>query len=166
MKWWERCSLNFALQTNLGEFYQKNTLSLTESLKTLFWPQKVENLSRKKFCLPFCMKCWTVGRNPHYFDPKNMKNFKSSENFTWSHWNKPLASQKTYMDIRISRFDFLWIAQLTQVGDFSLLVDFGASVDHYNVLKSGLLDLNILREFNVLSKSGLGIEIGHICAEI
>jgi hypothetical protein len=40
-----------------------------------------------------------------------------------------------YMDIRSSIFDFLFIQHLTQVGDFSPLVDSGASVDHYNVLK-------------------------------
>ncbi len=35
----------------------------------------------------------------------------------------------------ISIFDFLFIEHLTQVGDFSPLVDSGATVDHYNVLK-------------------------------
>ncbi len=70
------------------------------------------------------------------------------------------------MVIRISRFDFPRIEHLTWVGDFSPSVDFGASVDHYNVLRSCLLHLNVLREFNILSKSGLGIKIGQSCAEI
>jgi hypothetical protein len=56
--------------------------------------------------------------------------------------------------------EFLRIEHLTQVEDFSPSIDFGASVDHLIVLKSWLLLLNILKEFNILSKSGLGIEIG------
>jgi hypothetical protein len=36
---------------------------------------------------------------------------------------------------KISRFDFLRIKHLTQLEDFSPSVDFGASVDHYNVFK-------------------------------
>jgi hypothetical protein len=56
------------------------------------------------------------------------------------------SNKNLYMDIRISRFDFLRIEHLTQVEDFSSLADFGASVDHYNVLKSGLSLLMISRE--------------------
>jgi hypothetical protein len=70
------------------------------------------------------------------------------------------------MDIRISRFDFLRIEHLTQVGNVSPLVDSGASVDYLFVLRLGLLLLNILRKFNILSNSGLGIEIGEFCTEI
>ncbi len=70
------------------------------------------------------------------------------------------------MDTRISTFGFLRIEHLTWVGDFSPSVDFGAYVDHYNNLRSLLLHLNILREFNTLSKSGLGIEISQFYAEI
>jgi hypothetical protein len=70
------------------------------------------------------------------------------------------------MDIRISIFDFLRIEHLTQVEDFSTLVDFGASVDHLIVLIFCLLLLSILKEFNILSKSGLGIGIGQLYAEI
>jgi hypothetical protein len=70
------------------------------------------------------------------------------------------------MVIRISIFDFLRMKQLTQVGDFSPLVDSGASVDHYNDIKLYFCVVNFIVEFNVLSKSGLGIEIGQLCAEI
>jgi hypothetical protein len=55
---------------------------------------------------------------------------------------------------------------LTQVGDFSPSVDSGDPVDHYNDLKSCFLVMNLTVEFNVLSKSGLGIEIGQLRAEI
>ncbi len=93
-----------------------------------------------------------------YFDPKNQM----------TRLNKQLASHKTIYDmvIKISTFDFLRIEHLTQVGDFSPSVDFGASVDHLIVLRSCLLLLNFLKEFNILSKSGLGIEIGQLHAEI
>jgi hypothetical protein len=70
------------------------------------------------------------------------------------------------MDIRTSIFDFLIIEHLTQVGDFSPSVESGATVDHYNVLKLYFLVINLIIEFNVLSKSGLGIEIGQLLAEI
>ncbi len=70
------------------------------------------------------------------------------------------------MVIRISIFDFLFIEHLTQVGDFSPLVDSGATVDHYNVVKSCLNVLNLIVESNVISKTGLGIEIGQLYAEI
>ncbi len=70
------------------------------------------------------------------------------------------------MVIRILIFYFLLTEHLTQVGDFSPSVDSGATVDHYNVLKLYLCVINIIVEFNVLSKSGLGIEIGQLCAEI
>jgi hypothetical protein len=55
---------------------------------------------------------------------------------------------------------------LTQVGDFSPSVDSGDTVDHYNVLKLYFHVSNLIVEFNVLSKSGLGVEIGQLCAEI
>ncbi len=55
---------------------------------------------------------------------------------------------------------------LSQVGDFSPSVDSRALVDHYNDLKSCFLVMNLIVEFNVLSKSGLGIEIGQLRAEI
>jgi hypothetical protein len=55
---------------------------------------------------------------------------------------------------------------LSQVGDFSPSVDSGVTVDHYNDLKSYFLVMNLIVEFNVLSKSGLGIEIGQLRAEI
>jgi hypothetical protein len=70
------------------------------------------------------------------------------------------------MAIKISRFDFLRIEHLTQVEDFLPSVDIGASIDHLIVLKSCLLFLNIIREFNILTKSGLRIEIGQLYAEI
>jgi hypothetical protein len=55
---------------------------------------------------------------------------------------------------------------LTQVGDFSPSVDSGHPVDNYNVLKLYLCFVNLIVEFNILSKSGLGIEIGQLRAEI
>ncbi len=55
---------------------------------------------------------------------------------------------------------------LTQVGDFSPSVDSGATVDHYNVLKLYFLVMSLRVESNKLSKSGLGIEIGHFCVKI
>jgi hypothetical protein len=55
---------------------------------------------------------------------------------------------------------------LTQVGDFSPSVDSGATVDHYNDLKLCFRVINLIVEFNVLSKSGLGIDIGQLRAEI
>jgi hypothetical protein len=67
---------------------------------------------------------------------------------------------------RISIFDFLLIEHLTQVGDFSPSVDSGASVDHYNDLKLYFLVMNLIVEFNELSKSGLGVVIGHFWFEI
>jgi hypothetical protein len=70
------------------------------------------------------------------------------------------------MNIRISRFDFLRIEHLTQIEAFSPSIDFGVSVDHLVVLRSCLLLLNILKEFNILSKTGLGIGIGKLYAEI
>jgi hypothetical protein len=66
----------------------------------------------------------------------------------------------------ISIFDFFQIEHLTQVGDFSSSVDSGNPVDHYNVLKLYLCVINLIVEFNILSKSGLGIEIGQLRAEI
>ncbi len=62
--------------------------------------------------------------------------------------------------------EFLQIEQLTQIEDFSPLVDSGASVDHSIVLRLGSLLLNILKKINILSKTGLGIEIGEFCTEI
>jgi hypothetical protein len=56
----------------------------------------------------------------------------------------------------ISILEFLRIEHLTQVEDFSPSIDFGASVDHLIVLRSCLLLLNILKEFNILSKTGFG----------
>jgi hypothetical protein len=70
------------------------------------------------------------------------------------------------MDIRFSIFDFLRTEHLTQVEDFSPSVDSGAILDHYNVLKLYFCVTNLIVEFNILSKSGLGIEIGQLCAEI
>jgi hypothetical protein len=70
------------------------------------------------------------------------------------------------MDIMILIFNFLFIEHLTQVGDFSRLVDSGATVDHYNVLKLYFCVIDLIVEFNVRSKSGLGIEIGQLSAEI
>ncbi len=70
------------------------------------------------------------------------------------------------MVIRISIFDFLRTEHLIQVGDFSPSVDLGATVVHYNVLKLYFCVINLIVEFNVFSKSGLGIEIGQLCAEI
>jgi hypothetical protein len=67
---------------------------------------------------------------------------------------------------RISMFDFLLIKHLTQIGDFSPSVDSGASVDHYNDLKLYFRVLDLIVEFNKLSKSGLGIEIGRYFTEI
>jgi hypothetical protein len=48
---------------------------------------------------------------------------------------------------------------------FSPSVDSGAP-DHNNDLKLDFLVMNLTIEFNVLSKSGHGIEVGHLCAEI
>ncbi len=62
--------------------------------------------------------------------------------------------------------DFLRIEHLTQVGDFSPSVNSGATVDYYNVLKLYFCVINLIVEFYVISKSGLGIEIGQLCAEI
>jgi hypothetical protein len=70
------------------------------------------------------------------------------------------------MVIRTSIFYFLRIEHLTWVGDFSPSVDSGASVDHYNVLKSYFRVSNLIVKFNVLSKSGFIIEVSHFCAEI
>ncbi len=70
------------------------------------------------------------------------------------------------MVIRISIFDFLRTEHLTQVGDFSPSVNSGASVDHKKDIKLYFCVINIIVEFNLLSKSGLGIEIGQLCAEI
>ncbi len=62
--------------------------------------------------------------------------------------------------------EFLRIEQLTQVEDFSPSVESGASVDRLIVLRLGLLLLNILRKFNILFKTDLGIEIGEFFTEI
>jgi hypothetical protein len=70
------------------------------------------------------------------------------------------------MVIRISIFDFLRTEHLTQVGDFTPLVDSGATVYHYNDLKLYFRVINFIVEFNILSKSGLGIEIFKFCVEI
>jgi hypothetical protein len=70
------------------------------------------------------------------------------------------------MFIRTSIFDFLRTEDLTQVGKFSPSVDSGATIDHYNDLKLNFCIINLIVEFNVLSKSGLGIEIGQLCTEI
>jgi hypothetical protein len=70
------------------------------------------------------------------------------------------------MDIKISIFDFLRIEHLTQVGDFSPSVDSNTPVDNYNVHKSYFRVMNLIVEFNVLSKSGIGIGIGQSCVEI
>jgi hypothetical protein len=67
---------------------------------------------------------------------------------------------------RISIFDFLRMKHLTQVRDFSPSVDSRDPVDHYNDLKFYFRVLNPIVEFNVLSKSGLGIEIGGFCVKI
>jgi hypothetical protein len=58
------------------------------------------------------------------------------------------------MAIRISRFDFLEILNLTQFEFFSPSSNFGASVDHFVVLKLHFLILHIQIEFNILPKSG------------
>jgi hypothetical protein len=70
------------------------------------------------------------------------------------------------MDIRTSIFDFLPIKHLTEVGDFSPSVDFGATVDQYNDLKLYFCVINLILKSNVLSKSGLGIEICRFCVKI
>jgi hypothetical protein len=64
------------------------------------------------------------------------------------------------MFTRTSIFDFLQTENLTQVENFSPSVDSGATVDHYNNLKLYFCVINLIVEFNVLFKSGLGIEIG------
>jgi hypothetical protein len=68
--------------------------------------------------------------------------------------------------VRISIFDFLRMKHLTWVGDFSPSVDFGASIDYYNVLESYFCVLNLIVKCNALSKSGLGIEIGQFHSEM
>ncbi len=70
------------------------------------------------------------------------------------------------MVIRISIFGFLFIEHLTQVRNFSPSVDSGATKDHYNVLKLYFCVIILIVEFNILSKSGLRIEIGKLYAEI
>jgi hypothetical protein len=70
------------------------------------------------------------------------------------------------MDIRISIFDFLRIKHLTEVGDFSPSIDSGATIDHYNDLKSYFRVLNLIVESNVLSKTDLGIEICRFCVKV
>ncbi len=55
---------------------------------------------------------------------------------------------------------------LTQVGDFSPSVNFGATVDHYNDLKSRFHVERLIVKFNVLSKTGFGTEIGRFCVKI
>jgi hypothetical protein len=70
------------------------------------------------------------------------------------------------MDIKTSIFDFLRIEHLTQDGDYSPSVDSWATVDYYNDLKLNFLVMNVIVESNVLFKSGLGIGIGQLCAEI
>jgi hypothetical protein len=55
---------------------------------------------------------------------------------------------------------------LTPVGDFSPSVESGATIDHYNVRKSCFLVMNLIIEFDILSKSSLGTKIGQLCAEI
>jgi hypothetical protein len=67
---------------------------------------------------------------------------------------------KLYMVIRISIFGFLQNLKLTQVENFPPSFDLGATVDHYNVLKFYFLVRNLIVESNILSKSGLGIEMG------
>jgi hypothetical protein len=69
------------------------------------------------------------------------------------------------MVIRTSIFDFLRIEHLTWVGEFSPSVDSSATVDHYNVLKSCFCVGNLIVEFNVLSRTGLGTEIDQFYAE-
>jgi hypothetical protein len=48
---------------------------------------------------------------------------------------------------------------------FKPSVDSEATEDHYNVLKSYFCVINLI-ESNELSKSGLAIKIGKLCAEI
>ncbi len=60
----------------------------------------------------------------------------------------------------------MWYQNLTQVGDFSPSVDYGVTVDPYNVLKSRFHVESLIVKFNVLSKTGFGIEIDKFCAEI
>ncbi len=66
----------------------------------------------------------------------------------------------------ISIFDFLRMKHLTQVWDFSPSVESRASVDHFNVLKSHFLVMNLIVKFNGLFKSGPGIKIGQFCVKI
>jgi hypothetical protein len=70
------------------------------------------------------------------------------------------------MDIRTSIFDFLRIEHLTWVRAFSPSVNYGVTVDHYNVTKSCLCVPNPIMKFNVLSESDLGVKIGSFCDEI
>jgi hypothetical protein len=60
---------------------------------------------------------------------------------------------------------FLRMKHLTWVGDFSPSIDSGASIDYYNVLKSYFRVVNLIVEFNALSKSGLEIDIGQFHSE-
>jgi hypothetical protein len=49
---------------------------------------------------------------------------------------------------------------------FSPSVSYSATVDHYYVPKSCFCVFNLVVEFNVLSKSGLGFKIGQLLVEI
>jgi hypothetical protein len=55
---------------------------------------------------------------------------------------------------------------LTQVGDFSPSVDSSTPIDHYSELKSYFRVMNLIVESNVLSRTGLGIEIDQFHAEV
>jgi hypothetical protein len=62
----------------------------------------------------------------------------------------------------------LWaiFSRKRQIPLFSPSVDFGATVDHYNVLKSCFRVMNLIIESNLLSKSGLGTKTGQFCVEL
>jgi hypothetical protein len=49
---------------------------------------------------------------------------------------------------------------------FSPSVDFGATVDHYNVLKSCFRVLNLIVESNLRSKFGLRTKISQLCVQL
>ncbi len=80
---------NFGIQTDLGEFYRKIVWGLTESWKTLFWPNKLKNLSRKKNCPPFCMKIFYCG-----FWKTSFMGFRFVVNTSATHHNPIICTSK------------------------------------------------------------------------
>jgi hypothetical protein len=88
---------------------------------------------------------------------------------TWIHlkWNIfCLVNSKTTQWVIIEFWKMVNIIRISTHWVVFGVKRYGVTVDHYNVLKSRFHVESLIVKFNVLSKTGFGIETGKFCADI